>query len=77
LTSTTFLTIFNNMAIDWTKIYEEYKGLWVALMDDELTVVASGKTAKEAWEKARAKGYKKPILTRMPEKLVTYVGPSE
>ena len=65
------------MAIDWTKIYEEYKGLWVALMDDELTVVASGKTAKEAWEKARAKGYKKPILTRMPEKLVTYVGPSE
>ena len=77
MTSTTFLTIFNNMAIDWTKIYEEYKGLWVALMDDELTVVASGKTAKEAWEKARAKGYKKPILTRMPEKLVTYVGPSE
>ena len=65
------------MAIDWTKIYEEYKGLWVALKDDELTVVASGKTAKEAWEKAQAKGYKKPILTRMPEKLVTYVGPSE
>ena len=75
--STTLLTIFNNMAIDWTKIYEQYKGLWVALKDDELTVVASGKTAKEAWEKAQAKGYKKPILTRMPEKLVTYVGPSE
>lgn len=65
------------MAIDWTKIYEKYKGLWVALKDDELTVVASGKTAKEAWDKARAKGYKKQILTRMPEKLVTYVGTSE
>lgn len=46
----------------------------MALKDDELTVVASGKTAKEAWEKAQQKGYKKPILTRMPEKLVTYVG---
>jgi hypothetical protein len=62
------------MAIDWTKIYKKYKGLWVALLDDEQTVVGSGKTAKEAWEEAKRKGYKKPILTRMPEKLVTYVG---
>lgn len=62
------------MAIDWTHIYKKYKGLWVALEEDEQTVVASGKTAKEAWEKAQEKGYKKPILTRMPERLVTYVG---
>lgn len=62
------------MAIDWTKIYQQYKGLWVALKDDEKTVVGSGKTAKEAWEEAQRKGYKKPILTRMPEELVTYVG---
>ena len=62
------------MAIDWTKIYEQYKGLWVALKDDEVTVISSGKTAKEAWERAQKKGYKKPILTRMPEALVTYVG---
>lgn len=62
------------MAIDWTKIYEKYKGLWVALKDDEQTVVGSGKTAKEAWESAQRKGYKKPILTRMPDRLVTYVG---
>lgn len=62
------------MAIDWSHIYEKYKGLWVALRDDEVTVVASGKTAKEAWEKAQKKGYEKPILTRMPEELVTYVG---
>ena len=44
------------MAIDWTKIYEKYKGLWVA------------------FERANKKGSKKPILTRMPEELVTYVG---
>jgi hypothetical protein len=62
------------MAIDWTKIYKKYRGLWVALLDDEQTVVGSGKTAKEAWERAQGQGYKKPILTRMPEKLVTYVG---
>lgn len=62
------------MAIDWTKIYEKYKGLWVALLDDEKTVVGSGKTAKAAWEEAQRGGYKKPILTRMPEKLITYVG---
>lgn len=62
------------MVIDWTKIYKEYRGLWVALLDDEKTVVGSGKTAKEAWEEALRKGYKKPILTRMPEELVTYVG---
>jgi len=62
------------MAVDWTKIYKKYKGLWVALLDDEQTVVGSGKTAKEAWNEAQQKGYKKPILTRMPEKLATYVG---
>lgn len=62
------------MAIDWTKIYKKYKGLWVALLDDEKTVVGSGRTAKEAWEMAQKKGFKKPILTHMPEKLVPYVG---
>ena len=62
------------MAIDWTEIYKQYKGLWIALKDDEKTVIASGKTAKQAWSRAQEKGYKKPILTRMPEKLATYVG---
>ena len=62
------------MAKDWTKIYKKYKGLWVALKDDEITVVGSGKTAREAWDKARTNGYKKPILTRMPDRLVSYVG---
>ena len=62
------------MVIDWTNIYKKYKGLWIALQDDEETVVASGKTAKEAWDKAPKKGFKKPILTRMPAKLIPYVG---
>jgi len=62
------------MAIDWTKIYKKYKGLWVALKDDEVTVVASGKTAKETWEKAQKNGHKMPILAKMPERLIPYVG---
>jgi hypothetical protein len=62
------------MAIDWSQIFKKYKGLWVALKDDEKTVVASGKTAKEAWQKAQKRGFAKPILTRMPTKLIPYVG---
>lgn len=68
------LEYFNDMAIDWSKIYEQYRGLWVALAEDEQTVVGSGKTAKEAMERAREKGCDVPILTRMPEELMTYVG---
>ena len=62
------------MAIDWTKIYYRYKGLWVALQDDERTVVASGETAKEALGQAQAKGCQKPILFRVPTEIVPYVG---
>ena len=46
----------------------------MALKADEKTVVGSGKTAREALEEARQNGYQDPILTRMPEELVTYVG---
>ncbi len=65
--------IFMN-AIDWSGIFKKYKGLWVALAQDEITVLASGKTAKQAWNKARKSGYEKPILTKMPSELITYVG---
>ncbi|PIP23045.1 MAG: hypothetical protein COZ91_00310 [Candidatus Nealsonbacteria bacterium CG_4_8_14_3_um_filter_39_7] len=62
------------MAIDWTKIYKKYKGLWIALKDDEKTVIASGKTAKQVFFDAQKKGYQKPILAHIPKKLVEYVG---
>jgi len=62
------------MTIDWTKICKKYKGLWVALEKDEKTVIASGKKAKEAWERAQKKGYKKPILFRVPIKIIPYIG---
>jgi len=62
------------MAIDWTKICKRYKGLWIGLKIDEKTVVASGKTVREVMEKAKQKGYEKPILFRVPTKIVPYVG---
>ena len=43
------------MAVDWTKIYNKYKGLWVALADDEITVLGHGKSAKEALIDAKKK----------------------
>ena len=54
------------MAVDWTKTYEHYKGQWVALEDDEVTVIASAETAKQALEEAQKKGREKPILFRVP-----------
>ena len=61
-------------AIDWTKIFRKYKGQWVALKDDEKTVISSGRTAKSALDKAKRKGYLIPILTKMPDRLISYVG---
>lgn len=62
------------MAVDWTKICEKYRGLWIGLRRDEKTVVASGKTVKEVMKKADQKGYSKPILFRVPTKIMPYVG---
>ena len=36
------------MTKDWTHLFANYRGQWVALADDELTVLAAGATAKDA-----------------------------
>ncbi len=61
-------------SINWTKIYSAYQGKWVALNEKETTVLGSGKTAKEALVQAQKKGFKQPILTKIPKKVGTYVG---
>lgn len=61
-------------AIDWTHIYKQYKGLWVALMDDEVTVISSGKSLEETSKKAEKKGFKNPIFYFVPEKMTYFVG---
>ena len=62
------------MAIDWTEMQQKYAGQWVALAEDEVTVLAFGETAKKALEKAQEVGHGEPILARMPEEIVTYIG---
>ncbi len=60
--------------IDWTKIYKKYKGLWVALMDDEQTVIAFGKNLEETANKAERKGFKNPIFMSIPKKSLPFIG---
>ena len=60
--------------INWSEIQKKYKGKWVALEDDEVTVITSGETAVEVLEEAKKKGYHGPILARMPSELVNFVG---
>ncbi len=62
------------MSKDWSELYRKYKGMWVALSDDEVTVLGVGNTVKEAIEKAKKKSNETPFLTRMPETLDAYVG---
>lgn len=62
------------MAIDWTKNFEKYKGLWVAMKKDQVTVVAHGKTAKGVLEEAREKGLSRPILFKVPTQIIPYIG---
>ena len=54
------------MNINWEKIYTKYAGLWVAMKDDEKTVVGSGKTAKEALKKAKEKGCNSSLIKQKP-----------
>jgi len=51
------------MAIDWIEIYTKYKGRWIALEDDEQTMVGSGNSAREALDQAREKGCETPATT--------------
>lgn len=62
------------MAKDWTKLIKAYRGLWVALAEDEMTVLGAGKTVRAALLAAKKKSEKVPFLTRVPEKIVSYVG---
>ena len=62
------------MAIDWTKNFIKYKGLWVAMKNDQTTVIASGKTAKDVLKEARNKGLSSPTLFKVPTQIIPYIG---
>lgn len=60
--------------IDWTKIYKKNRGEWVAVLDDEKTVVASGNSMERVIEEAKQKGHENPLVMRVPEEVVSFVG---
>ena len=59
---------------DCSILYEKYKGMWVALAEDEMTVLGVGKTVKEAIAKAKKKSTQTPYLTLVPKTLDAFVG---
>jgi hypothetical protein len=59
---------------DWSQLFANYRGQWVALADDEVTVLAAAATAKEALAASAARGSPEPILYRVPDSLDTFVG---
>ena len=66
-------------AIDMTKIYgnKTYKGKWVAMKDSETKpkVIAYAKTLHEVLKKAKQKGFDMPLVTQIPKKVLSIVGP--
>jgi hypothetical protein len=59
---------------DWSMLFAKHRGQWVALADDEVTVVAAGPTAKDALAASAARGAPDPILYRVPDTRDAFVG---
>jgi len=60
-------------AIDMTPIIKKYPGYFVALSYDRKRVLGKGRTPEEAIREANRKGYKDPILTKIPYENRSYL----
>ena len=60
-------------AIDMTPIIKKYQGFFVALSYDRKKVLGKGCTPEEALKEANEKGYKDPILTKIPNENRSYL----
>ncbi len=56
--------------IDWTHLFEKYRGKWVSLADDETTVLGAGTSARGAYAAAHNRGF----LYRVPDTLDYFAG---
>lgn len=59
--------------IDLTNVFEHYKGLWVALTDS-YTVISADESVRKVFNEAKQKGYKEPILFKVPEENIPFFG---
>lgn len=64
----------NTKNIDYTAIFTKYPGKWVALKEDEETVISHAEKAKLALKRAQDKGNSQPILLKVPAESLSYVG---
>jgi hypothetical protein len=60
-------------AVDMTPIIRKYPGYFVALSYDRKKVLGKGHTPEEALREAEKKGYKDPLLTRIPYENRSYL----
>jgi len=66
--------MYNINMTNLSSIQKKYKGMWVAFTDDFNSVIVANKDVKITYKKAQEKGYKKPTLFKIPERVVPYVG---
>jgi len=59
---------------DWTHLYPRYAGLWVAFSKDKERVVSSAKNLEVAIKKAKEDGLKNPLMFKVPQQMLPYVG---
>ena len=50
-----------------------YREKWIALKDDQKTVVAVASSPREALKESRTKGMENPIVTRIPKDNSGYI----
>jgi len=64
--------------LNLTKIYQDYKGLWVALKDGSSNkVVASAKTLRQVLKAAGKHGHSHPTVIRIPDEESINVFPAQ
>ena len=59
-------------AIDRTKIFKKYQNKWIAFTDND-KIISSGRTLDEALNKAAKKGFKNPIVSKIPDLKYDYL----
>jgi len=59
--------------IDLTQVYKKYKGLWVALVNDN-EVVSADKSVHKVVAEAKKKGHENPLLFKAPNNNLPFVG---
>ena len=58
--------------IDRSELFRKYQNQWIALTDNE-KVISSGSTLEEALTKSDEKGFKSPLITKVPDLKYDYL----